>query len=55
MNLTRLTKNPAIAGARADVQQSEPASLSSTFGDNVIFVDESGVHVWIRLIPDSRC
>lgn len=42
MNLTRLTKNPAIAGARADIQQTEPASLSSTFGDYVIFVDESG-------------
>ena len=42
MNLTGLTKNPAIAGTRADVQQSEPASLSSTFGDYVIFVDESG-------------
>ena len=42
MNLTRLTKNPAIAGARADIQQPEPASPSSTLGDYVIFVDDSG-------------
>ena len=42
MNLTRLTKNPAIATARADIQQSEPASPSSTLGDYVIFVDDSG-------------
>ena len=42
MNLTRLTKNLAITGARADIQQSEPASPSSTLGDYVIFVDDSG-------------
>ena len=42
MNLTRLTKNPSIAGAKADIQQSEPASPSSILGDYVICVDESG-------------
>ena len=42
MNLTRLTKNPDVAGARGDIQQSGPASPSSTLGDYVIFVDESG-------------
>ncbi len=42
MHLTRLTKNPAIGWARADIQQSEPASPSSTLGDYLIFVDDSG-------------
>jgi len=42
VNLTRLTKKSAITGSRADIQQSEPASPSSTLGDYVIFVDDSG-------------
>ncbi len=42
MNLTRLKKNPAIAGAGADIQQSEPSSPPPTLADYVIFVDESG-------------
>ncbi len=42
MNLTRLTTNPPIAEAGADIQQSELAAASSTSGDYVIFVDESG-------------
>ena len=36
-----INKKPAIARARADIEQSESASPASTLGDYVVFVDES--------------
>ena len=55
MNLTRLTTNPAIAQAGADIQQSKPRRLVQNPASMSSSLTNRRMHVWIRLIRDSRC